>query len=320
MESLWWIRRGLELNTEPSLQPVNTAPHSEWSDGKLLRKEAWLRAQHETLYFTSQHSTIGWSDEKYVTKQNRRGLELNAEPSLQPVNTTPHSGQMESLWWMRWGSELNTEPSTEPVNTVPHGGQMELSLWQRRRGLELSMEPSISQVNTAPHDQIKSLWRMRWGFELNTEPSIEPVNTVPHGCQIKSLWPKSQGLELSTILISISPVNTAPHSGQIESLWWIRRGLELSLESALQPVNTVPHGRQSESFWGRRWSLHQTPLYMNKECQRTPTLHKQPEASTQGWFQSPEVPFLSWTSSTALSWVCSRSIKHDHNLACGMQY
>ena len=113
-----------------------------------------------------------------------------------------------------------------------------------------------------------------------------------------------EGLELSTI-ISISPVNTAPHSGQIESLWWIRRGLELSTEPSTPPVNTVPRGGQSESFWGRRWSLHQNPLYMNKECQRTPTLHKQPGASTQGWFQSPEVPFLSGTSSTALSvfWV-----------------
>ena len=166
---------------------------------------------------------------------------------------------------------------------------------------------------------MESLWRIRRGLELTSEPSLQPDNTAPHSGQMESLWQKRRSLELSTET-SISPVKTVLHSCQMKNLWQNRRGLELSLKSTLQPVNTVPHGGQSESFWEWRWSLYQNPLYMNKECQRIPTLHKQPGAFTQGWFQSSKVPFLSRASSTALSRVCSGSIKYIHNLACGMQY
>ena len=51
MDSLWGQRRGLEFNAESSTSPVNTVT-TWWSDGKLLRKEAGLKAQRGSLYFT----------------------------------------------------------------------------------------------------------------------------------------------------------------------------------------------------------------------------------------------------------------------------
>ena len=37
----------------------------------------------------------------------------------------PQRGQMGSLQQKRQGLELSSEPSIPPVNTVPHGGQVE---------------------------------------------------------------------------------------------------------------------------------------------------------------------------------------------------
>ena len=63
----------------------STQYHME-TDGKLVRNEAGLSAEHETLCSTCQHSTTRRSDGKLVRKEVR-GLEFSAETAIPAVRS-----------------------------------------------------------------------------------------------------------------------------------------------------------------------------------------------------------------------------------------
>ena len=154
-------------------------------------------------------------------------------PQLPPVNTVPHSGQMERLGGKRRGIELGADL----VNTVPHGGQME-RLGGKRWGIELSAD----LVNTVPHSgQMERLGGKRRGIEL----SADLVNTVPHGGQMERLGGKRRGIELNTETC-IPPAKTVPHGGQMERLggkWWgIEPHAELSTQWSDQKLVRIEAG------------------------------------------------------------------------------
>ena len=88
----------LELSAEPSIPPVNTVPHglraqrsvnTRESDGKLVGKEAGLRAQRGTQYSTSQH-TATWRPDRVCEK--RDGAQRGALCSITQHSTAdrPH--------------------------------------------------------------------------------------------------------------------------------------------------------------------------------------------------------------------------------------
>ena len=109
IKSLWGKRLGLELSTEPCIPPLNSLPNGGQNlDCKLLRKEAGPRAQHRTLYFTSQHTTTRKSAQKLVRKE--AGWELITEPSVPPAIIVPRRGQTESLWGKRRGENSSQNP------------------------------------------------------------------------------------------------------------------------------------------------------------------------------------------------------------------
>ena len=108
-------------------------------------KEAGLRAQRGTLNSTSQYSTTWWSDRK------RRGLELRGEPSIPPVNTVPHGGQIEKA-----GIRAQYKGSVPPVNTVQNylvhqSIQYHMVVRSKEVGLRAQYKGSVPPVNTVPH-------------------------------------------------------------------------------------------------------------------------------------------------------------------------
>ena len=181
-----WKEAGLGLSEEPSVAPVHTVPHGgemerggTWSSVRnpLLHqstqyhmavrwKEAGLGAQWGTLYCTSPHSTTWRWDGK------RRDLELSEEPSIAPVHTVPHGGQMERGG--TWSSVRN------PL--LHQSTQYHMAVRWKEAGLGAQWGTLYC---TSPHS---TTWRWdgkRRDLELSEEPSIAPVHTVPHGGEME---------------------------------------------------------------------------------------------------------------------------------------
>ena len=99
-------------------------------EGSALNTKS-VGAQRRTLYFTSQHRTTMWSDHKLV--RTEAGLradsksKLSGKPSIPPVNTVYQMvvrTRVISLCEKRRGLELSEESCVPPVDTVPQCGQI----------------------------------------------------------------------------------------------------------------------------------------------------------------------------------------------------
>ena len=143
-----------------------------WSDRKLVRTEAGLRAQCGTQYSTSQHSTTRRSDRKLV----RTEMGLTAQhrtlcfTSLRRSDTWWYGGQIVSLWTKSQGldskSKLSMELSIPPVNTVPHGWSDGKLLRQvRSSAWKWNSVPPVNMITQSDSGQIVSLWAKRRGSD-----------------------------------------------------------------------------------------------------------------------------------------------------------
>ena len=60
-----WFRAQSE-----TVYSINKPSTTWWSDGKIVTKEAGLRAQSQISYFTSEHSITWWSEGKFYEERD----------------------------------------------------------------------------------------------------------------------------------------------------------------------------------------------------------------------------------------------------------
>ena len=278
IKSLWGKRWGLELSTEPCIPPPNSLPNGGQNlDCKLVRKEAGPRAQHRTLYFTSQHSTTRKLAQKRVRKE--AGLRTNHRTLC---STSHHSTTHRSDWkFVRKEAGLRTHHRT--LCSTSHHSTTHRSDWKfvrKEAGLRTHHRTLCS---TSHHSTThRSDWRfVRKEAGLRTHHRTL-CSTSHHSTTHRSDWKfvrKEVGLRTHhRTLCCISQHSTTQRSD------WILVRKELSTEPSPPLINILPWGSQLKSFVRKEAGLR-------AQCG---TLYWQSDEQAYIWKPQQDIHILPW--------------------------